>query len=230
MSDAQPNDPHHSGASASPPTPINPVSAVSGLQFERLIFFSDAVMAIAITLLAVEFRLPSVGQDAEIGPRVLALVPQVQSYILSFIVIGLYWVDHHRVFSYIRHLDATLIWLNLLFLLWIGFLPFPTSLIGSYQNERAVLILYAGTVAMTGIMRTAIWWYAVHDHRLVDQDLNRRLIRNVLLSGLIPPAIFLASIPVAVFSPTIVVTAWNLMLAVSFLSSLRPVHHPRPQV
>src|SRR5207244_2088615 len=97
VSDAQPNDPHHSGASASPPTPINPVSAVSGLQFERLIFFSDAVMAIAITLLAVEFRLPSVGQDAEIGPRVLALVPQVQSYILSFIVIGLYWVDHHRV-------------------------------------------------------------------------------------------------------------------------------------
>jgi uncharacterized membrane protein len=198
--------------------PANP----GGLRFERLVFFSDAVMAIAITLLAFALHPPVLDEGTgEVWPKVLAAAPQLQSYIISFLVIGMYWVDHQLVFSYIRQLDNTLIWLNLLFLLLISFLPFPTSLLGSYPNERAVMVLYACTVAATGLLRTAVWWYAVYAQGLVDSALDRRVVRRVFVRGLIPSLIFLASIPVTLLNTSVVVAMWTLLLALFFGSSLR---------
>src|SRR5512136_2762438 len=96
---------------------------------ERIIFFSDAVMAIAITLLILEVRLPEGAAPDGVGRQVLALWPKYLGYSVSFWVIALYWVAHHRCFLYIRAYDRRLIYLDFLFLLFIAFMPFPTGLL-----------------------------------------------------------------------------------------------------
>jgi uncharacterized membrane protein len=194
-----------------------------GLQFERLVFFSDAVMAIAITLLALDIRLPEAHLDAAPGDltaRVLALGPQVQSYVISFLVIGLYWVTHHRTFGYIQRYDARLIWLNLLFLMLIAFLPFPTSLLGDFPDEQAAVILFAATVAAIGAVSSLTWWYATHGHRLVEARLDRHTIRWGTVRGLIPLVVFLFSIGIAVVDPSLAKVFWGLTWLAYMASSL----------
>jgi uncharacterized membrane protein len=95
-------------------------------ELDRLIFFSDGIFAIAMTLLVLEISVPEVPSDlaaAEVPAEVLALWPKFFSYVLSFLVIGTYWIAHHQTFRYVASYDRTLLWLNLLFLLSISFIP-----------------------------------------------------------------------------------------------------------
>ena len=97
-----------------PPKPPFVESDEDGVNFERVVFFSDTVFAIAITLLALEIRLPEVEVDA-LPQAILALLPEIAVYALSFLIVGVYWVSHHRMFQYIVRYDYTLIWLNLFY-------------------------------------------------------------------------------------------------------------------
>lgn len=156
----------------------------------------DAVFAIAITLLVLplaDARLP----DANLTGALLALWPKVFAFALSFLVIGNYWITHHRTFEYIIRSDGRLLQLNLLFLLFIAFLPFPTAVLGEHGDRTASVVLYAGSIVLTGLAKTGAWWYATHRHRLVDPRLDQRFIKSVLLNSLVAPAVFLPSIPVA---------------------------------
>ena len=105
------------------------------MDLERLVFFSDGVMAIAITLLVVELSIPAATED--VGDALLDRWPQMLSFVLSFLVIGIFWMAHHRIFRYVANLDQRLIWLNLLFLMCVAFLPFPTAVLGDHDNSRA---------------------------------------------------------------------------------------------
>ena len=95
------------------------------MELERLVNFSDAVIAIAITLLVVQFSVPAASED--VGEALLDRWPQFLSFILSFFVIGIFWMAHHRIFRYVARMDQGLLWLNLLFLMCIAFLPYPTA-------------------------------------------------------------------------------------------------------
>ena len=104
---------------------------VAGL--DRIVVFSDAVMAIAITLIVVQISVPQVS-DSEIGAALSDGWPEYISFLLSFWVIGIYWFWHHVMFRSIVRYDTVFIWLNLLFLLCVAFLPFPTAVLGEYGN------------------------------------------------------------------------------------------------
>ena len=143
---------------------------------ERLVFFSDAVFAIAITLLALDIRIPNMEEihgDAELRRALLSLWPQYFAYMLSFLVIGASWANHHRRFGMIRRYDRTLIFLNLLLLMAIAFVPFPTSVLAEFGNQTAVT-LYALTMAAAALMSGLGWWYAIYHNRLVDASLARQ--------------------------------------------------------
>ena len=106
-------------------------------ELDRLIYFSDAVFAIVMTLLVLEIRVPEVPPSlaaAEVPTKVLALGPKFFSYVLSFLVIGIYWIAHHQTFRYVQSYDRRLLWLNLIFLLSISFIPFPTGLLGGVRR------------------------------------------------------------------------------------------------
>src|SRR6266700_3984080 len=137
---------------------------------ERLIFFSDAIFAIAITLLALDIRLPSLSPnvtDADLFNQLLAIGPKYYSFSISFLAIGLYWLGHHRMFQYIARYDPILLVLNLLLLMCIAFIPFPSSVIGNY-NDRTANVFYALAFAITGLLSGGMWLYASVGGRLLS--------------------------------------------------------------
>lgn len=183
------------------------------LGLERLLFFSDAVMAIAITLLAIDLKIPEIPAALAIQelPRQLdALTPRIISFVISFVVIGIYWSSHHRYFGYIRRYDGRLVALNMLFLMFIVLMPFVASLFGQHHFLPIGVIAYAAEVAAIGLMLAALWWYATRQHRLVDQDLDEIFIHNRMIIALASPLPFLLSIPLALISEVAALTVWWL--------------------
>jgi uncharacterized membrane protein len=197
----------------------------SGLGLERLVFFSDAVMAIAITLLAIDLRVPDIAYSVaatELPARLNALTPRFISFMVSFIVVGIYWMSHHRYFGYIRRSDNRLILLNMVFLFFIACMPFVSSLLGQYGSLPIGVIAYALAVAGTGLSISAVWWYASHQHRLIDATLDAQYIRTRNRVALAVPAVFLLSIPVALYSPVLGMAVWWLSPLLSALLAWRP--------
>jgi uncharacterized membrane protein len=129
-------------------------------ELDRLIFFSDAIFAIVMTLLILEIRapdnVPSNVAATEVPSLVWALWPKFFSYVLSFLVIGTYWISHHQIFRYVRSYDRTLLWLNLVFLLSISFIPFPTDLLGEYGELRFSVIFYAASLGMARLLLAVV--------------------------------------------------------------------------
>lgn len=186
---------------------------------ERLVFFSDAVFAIAITLLALEIRLPALEQgitDAMLLRSLAALWPKYLSFVISFLVIGAFWMGHHRKFRLIERYDRRLIWLNLLLLMTVAFIPFPTSVISEYGNTTGT-IFYAASMTVSGLVLAALWWYASHHNRLVDPHLDRQQRRHETLRTLVVPGIFFLSIGIALIDNELAKFSWILIAPVSLL-------------
>ena len=184
------------------------------LALDRIIFFSDAVFAIAITLMALELRVPEMPLSqvaTEMPHRLVEMTPKFFTYILTFLIIGSYWVTHHRDFQYINRFDRRLIWINLLLLMLVAFLPFPNAMIGNYPAQQITVTFYAGSLALVGLAKALLWWYAAHNYRLIDRNLDPRVIRRLNQRGLVAPTIFLLSIVIAMFNPTLAMWSWALV-------------------
>ncbi len=193
----------------------DPERTENSRELDRIVFFSDAVFAIAITLLVLDIRVPDIpeGLVAEQLPqRLYELWPKYVSYVLSFMVILMYWMAHHSAFRAIRRYDRALIWLNSLFLMCIAFLPFPTSLLGEYGNHQLAVVIYAGSLAVARLLLAAVWWYASSGHRLIDEKVSPSMIRAYRIRGLVIPLVFLTSIGISFFSLKAAVYSWLLLL------------------
>jgi uncharacterized membrane protein len=185
---------------------------------DRIVFFSDAVIAIAITLLVLDLRAPEVAGELTRAPgRALGdLLPKVLGYVVSFWVIALYWVAHHRCYRYIRKYDRRLIYLNFLFLMFIAFMPFPTALLFNSPARTLSVMLYAGTAAGMGLSLALLWIYAGR-RRFVAADTPLPVVRDIRLNLLLPPVVFLLSAAVALVNPAVAMYAWLLLIPVYVL-------------
>lgn len=172
---------------------------------DRLAFFSDAIFAIAITLLVLRISVPAPGAD--LGQALIDRWPSFLMYVVSFYVIGQYWMKHHRMFRYIRRYDQRLMTLDLFLMLCIAFLPYPTELLGRHSTETVSVVFYAGTVVVTGLASTALWWYAGR-HGFLDDELGAAQIRAFTRRGLIMLSVFVISIPLAFVDPTVATLTW----------------------
>src|SRR4051812_14058930 len=170
-----------------------------GLGFERLVFFSDAVFAIVITLLVLpltaEIELP---EEGDLAGHVFSLWPTVLTFGVSFLVVGQFWTAHHRTFGQLDRQDGTLLWLNLLALLTVAFLPFPAALLGAREvgEDAFPVVFFAASMTVTSCALTATWLYAVHAG-LVRSSIGRPRIRVVTARALVTSAAFVLSIPAA---------------------------------
>jgi uncharacterized membrane protein len=188
-----------------------------GRELDRIVNFSDAVFAIAITLLVLDIRVPEIPDDLvaeELPAQLLALWPKYFGYVLSFVVIISFWNIHHSIFSAIRGYDRGLIWLNSLFLMFVAVVPFPTSLLSEYGGHQLPVAIYAATLAIGRLLLTSIYWYATSGHRLVDPELDPRTVRFLLLRGLTLPVIYLLTIGVSFFSVSAAIYSWLLLVLV----------------
>lgn len=192
-------------------------SAQDELGLERLIFFSDAVFAIAITLLALDIHLPAGAEspsNAQLLAQLLEIWPKYLAYLISFLAIGTFWLGHHRRFRFIRCYDRGLVTLNLLFLMVIAFVPFPTSVI-SESGNRTATIFYALTMTLGGLMLAALWWYASWHNRLTDPGLDARQVRRQFMPMLLTVALFILSIGLAFLDENLARFSWLLVVPIS---------------
>jgi uncharacterized membrane protein len=184
----------------------------AGRELDRIVFFSDAVFAIAITILVLDIRVPDGLSPTELPVQVLDLGPNYLSYVISFLVLAVYWQAHHRVFKPITGYDGRLVWLNFLFLMAIAFLPFPTSLLGEYSREQVSVVIYAANAAVASLLLVTISWYATSGHRLVAPDLvDDEAERKQRMQGLAVPVVFVLSIGISFFSPRAAMYSWLLL-------------------
>ena len=185
--------------------------AEEGVTVGRIMSFSDAIFAVAITLLILNINIPVISKDQvskELGPALRQLLPHFRSFLISFLVIGVYWIAHHAVFKYIRRSDRTFLWANLFFMMSIVLMPFSTNLLGAYGDDRLAVMFYAGNLTVTGSLMALMWWYASRGHRLVDVDLDPDLRNHILRASLLPSSIFFLSIFIALVSPSAAEYTW----------------------
>jgi uncharacterized membrane protein len=187
------------------------------LGLERLIFFSDAVFAIAITLLALDIRLPAgIGalSNAQLLDQLLGSWHKYLAFVISFLAIGTFWMAHHRKFRFIQRYDRGLLTLNLLFLMVIAFVPFPTWVI-SESGNRTATIFYALTMALAGLMLGAVWWYASRHNRLTDPQMDALQHRRQWVSLVLTAALFVVSIGLAFLNENLARFSWLLVVPIS---------------
>jgi uncharacterized membrane protein len=192
-----------------------------GYGLDRVLALSDGVFAFAVTLLVLDLAVPVLSPGASSADLWQALSKEYItffSYILSFLIAGVWWNAHHRNFRSIRNSDSTLRWLNLLFLLWIALLPFFTKILDQYNTLQIAVVLYATDQAAAGIFMSLSWWYASRNHRLVDKNLKESAIRSRLLTNVIAPLFFIISMGISFIGPTIATYSWLAMFPVLFLT------------
>jgi uncharacterized membrane protein len=179
---------------------------------ERMIAFSDAVMAVAITLLVLDLKMPEGISDAQLGAALKDSLHSVGVYALSFIVVGLFWMGHNEQYTHIRRVDVPLMWINMLYLLTIGLIPFVTSLLSDHGTALSTC-LYAGVLVATSILSALMWWYAGRDPQLMPADVPEQVRREGLLSTLLVGGVFALSIVIAlVWSPMAAQWSWLLLI------------------
>lgn len=184
-----------------------------GLEFDRVSFFTDAVYAIAMTLLVVELGVPHVGSD----PRAVAAALYAERYgilgfFIGFVVLGRYWLAHHQFFSILGAIDTRLISLNLVYLAFVAFSPFPVGLVSDYADDRLSFLIFAATMAAISGMEVVMFLYAARAG-LTRVPLPPAVIRYGLVAAGAPVAVMLASMPLAfVVGSSLALTSWLLML------------------
>src|SRR5215216_696989 len=139
------------------------------LGLERLVFFSDAVVAIAITLLALDLRIDKAAGHSHItASDIFSEWQTFLAFLLSFLLIALFWLNHHQFFHLIRKIDEPLVWHNMGWLLFIVFLPFSTTLISADFGQPVTILIYSLNILAITIFQNIIWDYAVIHQYLVE--------------------------------------------------------------
>jgi uncharacterized membrane protein len=214
------------------------LARVGHLEYDRILFFSDAVFAIAITLLVVD--LPERLETGPAGPvdsgAVLhGSVASIVGFGISFAAIGLFWLSHHSFYRFVTGFDRPLLLLNLLFLGTIAFLPYPTALLSRTTPSQApAVIFYAACIGMSGLLLTVAWGYACLSPAGLVAGLDRRARWYSLISVSRIPVVFGASIAIAPFSPAGAQYFWLTTVAADFVLNrlfgpVRGANGPAPE-
>jgi TMEM175 potassium channel family protein len=180
------------------------------VEFSRVLAFTDAVFPIAMTLLVVGIAVPSISDSDNISDLADALndlTSNIISFFISFAVIGRYWVAHHQFFALLARIDSGLLGINLTYLAFIAFLPFPTALLGTYFENPLSVSIYALNVALISGMEVVMFRHA-YRNRLLTRPLTPEVYRWGVLLSLSPVGFFVVSVPVAFLSTTVAVICW----------------------
>jgi uncharacterized membrane protein len=191
-----------------------------GEDLSRILSLSDGVFAFALTLLVLTLTVPSIdttGLSSQQSSGALGAALQQESgrflaYVFAFVMIGVWWLAHHRTFRYIERYDSVLLGLNLVVLLEIAVMPFILEAWAAYQSTQVAVVLFASTQAATGLTLNAIWRWATHRHRLVSPDLSESIIRYTSNRGTLVSTVFLASIGVSFVNVSAAEYTWILAL------------------
>jgi TMEM175 potassium channel family protein len=167
----------------------------AGLTKSRIEALTDGIFGTVMTVLVLGLtvHLPNLS-ESQLASQIEGLWPNYLAYVFSFVVLGIYWIGHHNQFHYIKRTDRVFLWINILFLLTIGFVPFSTSLLGLYPFSPTAVRVYGANLAATGLALYSVWWYATSQYRLVEKDLDPHIVTLAKRRTIIGPAVSLLGI------------------------------------
>jgi uncharacterized membrane protein len=166
----------------------------------RLEAFADGVFAIAATLLILNVTV----SGAPLARELVQIWPSYAAYAVSFLTIGIIWVNHHTVMGQIGRVDRLFLFLNVLFLMFVAFIPFPTRLLAVYINSpeaKAASVAFGVTLTVTAICFNLLWRYAANGRRLLRADADERTVQGIGRSYLPGPFIYFGATLVGFISP-----------------------------
>jgi uncharacterized membrane protein len=190
----------------------------------RLEALSDGVFAIVMTILVLEISVPLItGTPAstELRRRLLEMWPIFLAYGVSFLVLGVIWINHHFMFHHIRRADSRLVWINILMLMFVALVPFSTSLLGEYGETQTAVVVYGANILLCLIMGFTLWMYVTGKYRLVDRDIDPKLVKRTKIMFLISSLLFLLALGISFISPVASFCLYGLMALLSIVSSWR---------
>jgi uncharacterized membrane protein len=186
-----------------------------GLEFDRFVFFSDAVFAIAMTLLVVGIGIPHVASQ-NLEHALENKSDEILSFFISFLVIGYYWLAHHRFVAQLVTIDTGFMVLNLAYLAAIAFTPFPTALVGVYNGHAVSVVLYALTLGAASFFEVMMFVRAYHE-KLFRHEMPPDVYRFGVMASSAPVVAFFFSIPLAYVNTTLALSSWLLIFPTEFL-------------
>ena len=183
----------------------------------RLEAFSDGVFAIAITLLIIEIGVPHVEGEQSLAAALRGLWPSYFGFALSFVTIGVMWANHHGMFKDIERIDHPMIVHNLLLLLCVSVVPFPTAGLAEYMRDEeqalAATLAYGGTFAITAIFFNAMWLYASRGRRLIDEHVSDMRVRDRTRRYLPGTPLYAVGLGLAFIDTWLAIGLWTAMAA-----------------
>jgi uncharacterized membrane protein len=194
----------------------------------RVESFSDGVFAFAITLLVLSIPIPDIksADDQLLTAGLLRAIPQLIPYVTSFATIGIIWLNHHSMFHEVEKVKHTTLTLNLLLLLVVAFIPYPTGVIGRYGALRSAVVLYGATFTSGGLAFSALW-FDIRRNRLSRERENDARIRSTTARNLIGPVIYPLATALAFVAPKTSLGIFFGLAAFYYLPGL-PRRHDGP--
>jgi uncharacterized membrane protein len=211
-------------------TPINRVNNTLEqhrfVKLSRLEALGDAIFAFALTLLALDLRLPDIKGD-ELTQGFLTFLPKLFIFVFAFLIIAQEWDVHQRTMMHISHADGMFVWLYILSLMFIVLMPAAADILGRFPQQPLSLVFFGCDIALFCLTSGLMWHYAGRSNRLLDTDIQPKIVKMIGLLWLYPPIIIAITLPLSYLSVYPVFVIWFLMPIVSYIYSVSAIRRIR---
>ena len=194
-----------------------PLHREASADLRRVIGLSDGIFAFALTLLALDLRLPDV-PNLTVENGLTGLLPKLLIFLISFLVIGNQWDVHQRTFLHIAQADAKFALLNLLSLLFVIILPAAAAILGKYPTEPLAIICFGVNSALLGLSSWLAWTHASGGGHLLDSEADPNLVAMISRLWFSTPVVFFLTIPLAFVNVYLVYLLWVILPILSYVS------------
>lgn len=178
---------------------------------ERLVFLTDGIIAIIITILVLDIKVPDLGSGQSLAESFAEVRPTFISFVISFLLVGMFWTLHRQTFSHVRYVDHNATWLNFLFVLALALVPYASSALGEYATEPAALHLYGLVLIAASVLRLLLNAY-FQSHPGLLWNAPSRHVRRVLAMT--------TSAPIVVYALAMLVADWSATLSLALFFSI----------
>jgi len=169
----------------------------------RLEAFSDGVFAIATTLLVLGISVPQGGveSDHELAMLLAGMIPSILTFVFTFLVVGVFWVAHHRIFNLTRSVDNVLLWQNVFYLLTVAIIPFPAAILARHPFFRTAILFYAVVLLVVASQHFLLLRHIYRKTELRQPFFTREVYRIARMTASVGPACYLAAAAISTISP-----------------------------
>jgi uncharacterized membrane protein len=168
-------------------------------------------------------------ENAQLVHSLQSLLPDILSYVISFAILGAFWIRHHMMFNFVNRVDRFLLWLNIIFLLTIGFIPFSTALIGRYFDLQLSLVVYGANLMATSLTSQFLWRYALNNKLLAHDVIDEEIMSKINNRMTIGPVSYLVGIGFSFIEPAITLIIYIMTLLFFIVNTTTAFHVKRDQ-